>query len=158
MAHSGELAAFFAPSVNSYKRYQAGSFAPTAIAWAIDNRTVGFRVVGRGDSLRIECRMPGADANPYMAYAAALAAGLSGVRDRVEPPAHYEGNAYAATDLPRLPTSLRESIERLERSALAREAFGEDVVEHYLQFLRTEQSKFDGTVTDWERARFFERG
>ena len=158
MAHAGELAAFFAPSVNSYKRYQAGSFAPTAIAWAIDNRTVGFRVVGRGDSLRIECRMPGADANPYMAYAAALAAGLSGVRDRVEPPAHYEGNAYAAADLPRLPTSLRESIERLERSALAREAFGEDVVEHYLQFLRTEQSKFDGTVTDWERARFFERG
>ncbi|HVE65720.1 MAG TPA: glutamine synthetase family protein [Thermoanaerobaculia bacterium] len=158
MAHAGELSAFFAPSVNSYKRYQASSFAPTAIAWAIDNRTVGFRVVGRGDSLRIECRMPGADANPYLAYAAALAAGLAGVRDRIEPPAHYEGNAYAATDLPRLPASLRDAVDRLEKSALAREAFGEEVVEHYLQFLRTEQRKFDGVVTDWERARFFERG
>jgi glutamine synthetase len=93
-----------------------------------------------------------------MAYAAALAAGLSGVRDHVEPPAQYQGNAYAASDLPRIPTSLREAIGELEGSALAREAFGEDVVEHYLQFLRTEQRKFDGAVTDWERARFFERG
>ena len=158
MAHARELSVFFAPSVNSYKRYQSASFAPTAIAWAVDNRTVGFRVVGHGNSLRIECRMPGADANPYLAYAAALAAGLSGVRDRVEPPAHYPGNAYAATDLPRIPTSLHEAIGELERSPLAREAFGEDVVEHYLQFLRTEQRKFDGAVTDWERARFFERG
>jgi glutamine synthetase len=101
--------------------------------------------------------MPGADANPYMAYAAALAAGLAGVRDRVEPPAHYEGNAYTATELPRLPTSLHDALDRLEKSTLAREAFGEEVVEHYLQFLRTEQRKFDGAVTDWERARFFER-
>jgi glutamine synthetase len=114
-------------------------------------------VVGEGDSLRIECRMPGADANPYLAYAAALAAGLSGVRERIEPPAMYDGNAYAATDIPRIPTSLRDAIGELEKSALAPEAFGEEVVEHYLQFLRTEQRKFDGAVTDWERARFFER-
>lgn len=157
MKHARELAAFFAPSVNSYKRYQAGSFAPTAVAWAVDNRTVGFRVVGHEESLRIECRMPGADANPYMAYAAGLAAGLAGVRDRIEPPAMFEGNAYAARDLSRIPTSLREAIDGLEGSAFAREALGEDVVEHYLQFLRTEQRKFDGAVTDWERARFFER-
>jgi glutamine synthetase len=157
MAHAQELAAFFAPSVNSYKRYQSASFAPTAIAWATDNRTVGFRVVGRGESLRIECRIPGADANPYLAYAAALAAGLAGIRDRVEPPPEFSGNAYAATDLTRVPTSLRDAIDRLDGSALAREAFGEDVVKHYLHFLRTEQRKFDGAVTDWERARFFER-
>jgi glutamine synthetase len=157
MAHARSLAAFFAPSVNSYKRYQSGSFAPTGLTWGVDNRTVGFRVVGRGDSLRIECRMPGADANPYLAYAAALAAGLRGIRDRIEPPAMYVGNAYAAPDVPRIPTTLRDAIDRLEESALAREAFGEEVVEHYLQFLRTEQRKFDAAVTDWERARFFER-
>jgi glutamine synthetase len=157
MKHASELAAFFAPSVNSYKRYQSSSFAPTAVAWGVDNRTVGFRVVGRGDSLRIECRMPGADANPYMAYAGALAAGLAGVRDRIDPPAQHEGNAYVAADLPRLPTSLRDAIQLLEGSALARDAFGPEVVDHYLQFLRTEQRKFDGAVTDWERARFFER-
>jgi len=158
MSHAAELAVCFAPSINSYKRFQSASFAPTAIAWSHDNRTAGFRVVGEGDSLRIECRIPGADANPYIAYAAALAAGLDGVRRKAEPPEEFRGNAYQSEDLPRVPKNLRDAIARFESSAFAREAFGEEFVEHYLHFLSTEQRKFDETVTDWERARFFERG
>ena len=158
MARAGEIAALYAPSVNSYKRFQSASFAPTAIAWSHDNRTAGFRVVGEGNSLRIECRIPGADANPYVAYAAALAAGLDGIRRKAEPPEEFRGNAYEAENLPRVPKNLRDAIGRFESSAFAREAFGEEFVEHYLHYLRTEQRKFDGTVTDWERARFFERG
>ncbi len=158
MAHAEELAVCSAPSVNSYKRYQSASFAPTAIAWSHDNRTVGFRVVGHGESLRIECRIPGADANPYLAYAAALAAGLDGIRRQIEPPPIFQGNAYAAEALPRVRNTLRDAIANFEASPFAREAFGEEFVEHYLHFLRTEQRKFDGVVTSWERARFFERG
>jgi glutamine synthetase len=115
-------------------------------------------VVGEASSLRIECRIPGADANPYLAYAAALAAGLDGIRRRVEPPDSVQGNAYAAKDVPRVPPTLRDAIALFEASAFAREAFGEEFVEHYLHFLRTEQRKFDEAVTCWERARFFERG
>ena len=158
MSRAEELAVCFAPSINSYKRFQSASFAPTAIAWSHDNRTAGFRVVGEGDSLRIECRIPGADANPYVAYAAALAAGLDGIRSRTEPPAEFRGNAYEAEELPRVPKNLRDAIARFESSAFARKAFGEEFVEHYLHFLWTEQRKFDQAVTDWERARFFERG
>lgn len=158
MSRAEELAVCYAPSINSYKRFQSASFAPTAIAWSHDNRTAGFRVVGEGDSLRIECRIPGADANPYVAYAAALAAGLDGIRRRTEPPEEFRGNAYQAEGLPRVPKNLRDAISRFESSAFAREAFGEEFVEHYLHFLSTEQRKFDETVTDWERARFFERG
>ena len=157
MAHAEELAACYAPYVNSYKRYQSGSFAPTGIAWSYDNRTAGFRVVGHDSSLRVECRIPGADANPYIAYAATLAAGLDGIQRKIEPPAIFEGDVYAATSLPRVPRSLRDAIGRFEGSELARAAFGEEVVEHYLHFLRTEQRKFDEVVTSWERARFFER-
>jgi glutamine synthetase len=157
MAHARELIAFYAPSVNSYKRYQEGSFAPTGIAWSYDNRTAGFRIVGHGPSLRIECRIPGADANPYLAYAATIAAGLDGIRNRIEPPPIFQGNVYQAADLPQVPRTLRAAIGELERSELAREAFGADVVAHYLHFLRTEQRKFDEAVTCWERARFFER-
>ncbi|MCI0586969.1 MAG: glutamine synthetase family protein [Planctomycetes bacterium] len=158
MAHAAELSAFYAPNVNSYKRYQAGSFAPTAIAWSHDNRTAGFRVVGEGKSLRIECRIPGADANPYLAYAASLAAGLKGIAEKIEPPPIFRGDVYAAKALPQVPKTLREAIASLEKSAFAREAFGEEVHAHYLHFLRTEQRKFDEVVTCWERARFFERG
>jgi glutamine synthetase len=158
IAHAKELAAFWAPNVNSYKRYQAASFAPTAIAWSDDNRTAGFRVVGRGESLRVECRIPGADSNPYMAFAASLAAGLDGIAKKTEPPPIFEGDVYAAESLPRVPKNLRDAIALLEGSAFAREAFGADVLEHYLHFLRTEQRKFDEVVTSWERARFFERG
>jgi glutamine synthetase len=157
MAHASELAAFWAPNVNSYKRYQAGSFAPTGIAWSDDNRTAGFRVVGSGDALRIECRIPGADANPYLAFAASLAAGLDGIENRVEPPPVFAGDVYAAKALPRVPSTLREAIANLEGSTFARAAFGDAVVDHYLHYLRTEQRKFDEVVTSWERARFFER-
>lgn len=157
LRHARALSACWAPYVASYKRYQARSWAPTAIAWSYDNRTAGFRVVGRGPSLRIENRIPGADANPYVIYAAAIAAGLDGIRNKIEPPEIFQGDIYAAQELPRVPTTLHEAITEFERSDVAREAFGEDVYEHYLHFLRTEQRKFDEVVTCWERARFFER-
>jgi glutamine synthetase len=157
LKHARALSACWAPYVASYKRYQSRSWAPTAIAWSYDNRTAGFRVVGSGPSLRIECRIPGADANPYILYAAALAAGLDGIRNRIEPPDVFQGDIYAARDLPRIPTSLHEAIAEFDRCDLAKEAFGEDVYEHYLHFLRTEQRKFDEVVTCWERARYFER-
>ena len=157
LRHARALSACWAPYVASYKRYQARSWAPTSIAWSYDNRTAGFRVVGRGPSLRVECRIPGADANPYVIYAAAIAAGLDGIRNRIEPPDIFQGDIYAAQDLPKVPPTLRDAISEFERSDLAREAFGEDVFEHYLHFLRTEQRKFDEVVTCWERARFFER-
>ena len=155
--HARALTACYAPYVASYKRYQSRSWAPTAIAWSYDNRTAGIRVVGRGPSLRVECRIPGADANPYILYAAAIAAGLDGIRNRIEPPEIFQGDLYSAQELPRVPGTLREAISELERSDMAREAFGEDVFEHYLHFLRTEQRKFDEVVTCWERSRYFER-
>ena len=157
MHHARAISACLAPNVSSYKRYQKGSFAPTGIAWSYDNRTAGFRVVGHGPSLRIECRIPGADANPYIVYAAAIAAGLDGIAKRIEPPPIFQGDIYQSADLPSVPLTLHEAIGEFERSELARQAFGEDVVEHYLHFLKTEQRKFDEVVTCWERARFFER-
>ena len=157
LAHMGELTLWLAPNVNSYKRFRPGTFAPTGIAWSYDNRTAGFRVVGHGPSLRIECRVPGADANPYLAYAALLAAGLAGVERRIEPGPAFEGDAYVAQGLPRMPRRLHEAIEAFERSDLAREAFGEAVLAHYLHFARTEQDAFEARVTDVERERYFER-
>lgn len=158
MAHIRELFAFFAPYPSSYKRYVAGSFAPTGIAWSWDNRTAGFRIVGHGPALRIECRMAGADANPYLAFAATLAAGLDGIEKKTEPPPAFEGDVYQAQELPHVPHSLNDAIAALEGSTFARETFGNDVVEHYLHFFRTEQRKFDTAVTDWERRRYFEMG
>ncbi|RMH87353.1 MAG: glutamine synthetase [Calditrichaeota bacterium] len=158
MHHLREIFAFYAPYPNSYKRFVAGSFAPTGIAWSHDNRTACFRVIGHGPSLRIECRAPGADANSYLAYAATLAAGLEGIRQQIEPPPPFEGDVYAATDLPRVPHSLPEAAAELDNSAWARSTFGDAVVEHYVHFFRTEQQKFDQVVTAWERARYFERG
>lgn len=157
MAHVRELFPFYAPYPASYKRYVAGSFAPTGIAWSYDNRTAGFRVVGHGSSLRIECRTAGADANPYLAFAATIAAGLDGIEKKTEPPEAFEGDVYGALNLPQVPHSLPESIRALEQSTFAREVFGDDVVEHYLHFFRTEQRKFDAAVTDWERRRYFEQ-
>ena len=157
IAHASELMVCYAPTVNSYKRYQSASWAPTRLAWSHDNRTAGFRVVGEGDSLRIECRIPGADCNPYLAYAAALASGLDGIENRIEPPEAFSGDMYAATDIPRVPSTLREATDLFERSAFAKEAFGEDVVAHYVHFFRTEQAAYDSAVTDWERRRYFER-
>jgi glutamine synthetase len=157
IAHAAELMVCFAPTVNSYKRYRSGSWAPTGLAWAIDNRTAGFRALGEGAAARIEFRVPGADCNPYLAYAAALAAGLDGIERRTEPPPVLEGDAYAAGGVPALPASLAEATDRFEHGDFARSVFGPDVVEHYTRFFRVEQEAFDRAVTDWERQRYFER-
>jgi glutamine synthetase len=157
IAHVPEVMVFYAPNINSYKRYQAGSWAPTRMAWSYDNRTAGFRVVGRGNSLRIECRIPGADCNPYLTYAAALASGLDGIAQQIEPPDIFQGDVYAAQELPHVPHSLREATDLFERSDFARQAFGDDVVAHYTHFFRVEQNAYDRAVTDWERRRYFER-
>ena len=157
LAHVRELVFFLAPNVNSYKRFRPGMFAPTGIAWSHDNRTAGFRVVGHGPALRVECRVPGADANPYLAYAALLAAGLAGVEGRLDPGPAFEGNVYRAESLPQVPACLRDAISVLEQSKLARQAFGDAVVDHYLHFARTEQAALDTLVSDVERRRYFER-
>ena len=152
-----EMAVMFAPSVNSYKRYQLGSWAPTAIVWGHDNRTCGFRIVGEHKSFRVESRIPGADANPYYAFAATIAAGMYGIENK-EDPEMFEGNAYEARDVARVPSSLHEAIDAFEKSGVAREAFGEDVFEHLLNTARQEQVIFDNNVvTDWEVQRYFER-
>ena len=157
IAYASELAVCYAPTVNSYKRFEVGSWAPTALAWSPDNRTAGFRVVGSGPSLRIECRIPGADVNPYVAYAAAVASGLAGIEQRIEPPAAFLGDAYTGSDAPALPDSLEEATDRFEASEFARTAFGGDVVDHYVHFFRTEAEAYRRAVTDWERVRYFER-
>ncbi|MFQ5514895.1 MAG: glutamine synthetase family protein [Myxococcota bacterium] len=157
LEHARAITLFLAPNVNSYKRFVPGTFAPTAIAWSYDNRTTGFRVVGHGSSLRVECRIPGGDANPYLAFAALLAAGLDGIERKLEPPPLLSGNLYEAEGLPQVPRSLHEAIEAAAESRLLREALGEDVVEHYLHFARTEQGRFESAVTDWERVRYLER-
>jgi glutamine synthetase len=157
IAHAPEVMVFYAPTVNSYKRYQAGSWAPTRLAWSHDNRTAGFRVVGQGQGLRIECRIPGADCNPYLAFAAALASGLDGIENHIVPPPMFEGDVYAAGDLPEVPRTLSDAVGIFESSAFANTAFGEDVVGHYAHFFRTEQAQFERAVTDWERRRYFER-
>jgi glutamine synthetase len=157
MKYSRELCYFFAPSINAYKRYQSASWAPTKMAWAYDNRTVGFRVVGHGNSFRIENRMPGADANPYLAFAATLAAGMEGIAEQLDCGEIYRGNAYVDDKLPSLPKSLREAADLLEASKLARKTFGEDVVDFYVHTARLEVQAFDNVVTDWERQRYFER-
>ena len=157
IARAPELMVCYAPTVNSYKRYQSASWAPTRLAWSYDNRTAGFRVVGAGESLRIECRIPGADCNPYLAYAAALASGLDGIERKTEPPDVFSGDMYAAAKLPRVPASLREATDLFEKSKFARAVFGAEVVAHYSHFFRKEQEAFDGAVTDWERQRYFER-
>jgi glutamine synthetase len=152
-----ELAIFLAPTINSYKRFAAGSWAPTTLAWGHDNRTCGFRIVGHGAGLRAETRIPGGDANPYLAFAALLAAGLNGVEQGLELPPPLEGNAYES-DAERFPHSLRDAIAALEGGTMARAAFGDDVVDHYLNYARTEQRLFDEAVTCYERERMFERG
>ncbi|MDQ6819286.1 MAG: glutamine synthetase family protein [Actinomycetota bacterium] len=153
-----ELALLVAPSINSYKRYAAESWAPTSISWGRDNRTCGFRVVGHGHSRRAECRIPGADVNPYLGYAAMLAAGLDGIEQGTDPGPELKGNAYAEAKAEGFPSSLREAVDLWESSEFARAAFGEDVWRHYLNYGRTEQRLFDEVVTDYERRRMFERG
>ena len=152
-----ELAVFFAPTINSYKRYAAGSWAPTTLAWGHDNRTCGYRVVGHGKARRVETRIPGGDVNPYLAFAAMIASGLHGIEEGLEPPPPLEGNAYES-DAERFPSSMRDAIEALQSGGMARRAFGDQVVDHYLNYARTEQGQYDRFVTDWERRRYFERG
>jgi glutamine synthetase len=157
IACARELALFLAPTINSYKRYAAGSWAPTTLAWGHDNRTCGFRIVGHGSSLRTESRIPGGDVNPYLAFAALIAAGLYGIENELELPPPLEGNAYES-DAERFPGALREAIEALEQGTMARAALGDEVVEHYLNYGRVEQRLFDQVVTGWERERLYERG
>jgi glutamine synthetase len=157
IACASELAVFFAPSINSYKRFAAGSWAPTTLAWGYDNRTCGYRVIGHGSSLRAETRIPGADANPYLAFAALLAAGLYGIEHSLELGPAFEGNAYES-DVQRFPHAMREAIAALESGTVARTLFGDEVIDHYLNYARTEQRLFDGVVTSYERERMFERG
>jgi len=158
LRHARALSMLFAPHVNSYKRYVEGTFAPTRIAWSYDNRTVGFRVVGHGPSLRVECRIPGGDANPYLVYAGLIAAALDGLEHRIDPGPLFTGNGYTAHELPRVPYTLGEAVAEFEASPFVRNAFGDDVVEHLLHFVRAELAAYDRVVTDFERERFFERG
>jgi len=157
MKYSPELCYFFAPTINSYKRYQSASWAPTKMAWSHDNRTVGFRVVGHGNSFRIENRMPGADANPYLAFAAMMAAGMAGIEEQLDCGKDYHGNAYVDPKLKSLPKSLREASDLLHSCKLARKSLGDAVVDFYVHTAQLEAQAFNDAVTDWERARYFER-
>jgi glutamine synthetase len=155
--YSPELTYFFAPTINSYKRYQSASWAPTKIAWAYDNRTVGFRVVGEGPSFRLENRMPGADANPYLAFAAMITAGMAGIDEKLDCGDLYEGNAYVDPKLRSVPKTLRDAAGLLDKSQLARKTMGDAVVDFYVHTANCEVHAFDDAVTDWERIRYFER-
>jgi len=157
LALAGESMLFLAPYVNSYKRFQAQSFAPTRLAWSWDNRTTGLRVVGHGNSLRLESRIPGADCNPYLAYAAMIAAGLHGVDQGLPLEPAFSGNAYESSGVARVPGNLRDAIQRLEGSRVLRQALGDAVIDHYLHAARHEQADYDRAVTDYELRRMFER-
>jgi glutamine synthetase len=151
-----EMTLFFAPQINSYKRFAAGSFAPTAVAWGNDNRTCSLRVVGHGQSKRLENRLPGADVNPYLALAAMIAAGLHGIENELTLEPAFEGNAYES-DMPRVPHTMYDARGLFGSSAVAKEAFGEEVVDHYLNRARIELEAHEAAVTDWDRVRGFER-
>lgn len=157
LATAAEFSLLWAPTINSYKRFQLGSWAPTAIGWGIDNRTLGYRKVGHGAGTRVECRIPGSDANSYLAFAGMIAGGLHGITNRIEPPEPYRGNAYEATDLPRIPWNIADAIALWEGSEVARHAFGDDVHHHILNMARQEWIAFNATVTDWELRRYWER-
>jgi glutamine synthetase len=151
-----EFTLLYAPTINSYKRYQKGTFAPTGVAWGLDNRTCALRVIGHGQSLRPENRVPGGDVNPYLAISAIIAGGLHGVENELPMPDPLAGNAYSS-GVDHLPTTLRDAADLFEDSVIARAAFGDDMVEHYLHQARIEVAAYDAAVTDWERIRGFER-
>ncbi len=151
-----ELTLLYAPNVNSYKRFAAASFAPTAIAWGLDNRTCAVRLVGHGPSARMENRVPGGDVNPYLALAAMLAGGLHGIEQELPLGPELVGNAYDS-DAEKVPTTLREARDAFAGSAVARSAFGDEVVDHYTNAADVELAAFESSVTDWERRRGFER-
>ncbi|MGH7066261.1 MAG: glutamine synthetase family protein, partial [Acetobacteraceae bacterium] len=158
MTHAAEITWFLAPYVNSYKRFQAGTFAPTRLVWAHDNRTAGFRICGAGSkSVRVECRIGGADLNPYLALAALIAAGIKGLECGLDPGPAFSGDAYRAADVPEVPKTLRAAIAAMRGSAMLRDAFGEDVLAHYVHTAEWEQQECDRRVTDWELRRGFEQ-
>jgi glutamine synthetase len=156
LATAADFTLLYAPNVNSYKRFADGSFAPTTIAWGLDNRTCALRLVGHGAGARMENRIPGADVNPYLALAAMLAGGLHGIEQGLELEPALVGNAYTS-DKPRVPHTLRAAREAFTGSALARKAFGDEVVDHYTNMADVELRAFDAAVTDWELRRTFER-
>lgn len=151
-----EFTLLYAPTINSYKRFAKGSFAPTGVAWGVDNRTCALRIVGHGSGLRVENRVPGGDVNPYLGISAIIAGGLYGIENELELPDPVTGNAYA-TGVDTLPTTLRDAADLLDGSTIARAAFGDDVIDHYVHQARIEVEAFDAAVTDWERVRGFER-
>ncbi len=157
LTYAPDVLPFFAPTVNSYKRYVDGSWAPTRLAWSHDNRTAGFRVVGEGSSLRIETRIPGADVNPYLAYAGLLASGIAGLDENLAAPDVFEGDVYAAGRLPRIAYSLEEATAFYRHSEMAKASFGDDVINHYCHFYAKEYGAYRNSVSDWERRRYFER-
>ncbi|MEW9614752.1 glutamine synthetase family protein [Shinella sp. S4-D37] len=158
LAHAGEITYFLAPYINSYKRFVAGTFAPTKAVWSKDNRTAGYRLCGEGTKgIRIECRVGGSDLNPYLAMAALLAAGIAGIEQKLELEAPFEGDAYGGRDIREIPKTLRGATAALKESDMLREAFGDDVVEHYVRAAEWEQEEYDRRITDWEVARGFER-
>jgi glutamine synthetase len=158
MALSRELAVLVAPLLNTYKRNASLSWAPVNVVWGRDNRTTGFRLVGHGPGLHVENRFPGGDMNAYLTYAAMVGAGLYGIRHGLKLEDEFKGNGYLATGHPRMPRALYEAIWELERSEAAREIFGDDVVEHYLNAARVEQETYDSIVHPWDRERYLERG
>ncbi|MDV3129661.1 glutamine synthetase family protein [Mycobacterium sp. 21AC1] len=158
LRHATDISLLFAPTINSYKRFQPDQFAGTAIALGNDNRSCAFRLVGTGPSFRVENRIPGADVNPYYAYAATIAAGLDGIEHELSVPDVFEGNAWTGDDISIVPTSLHRSLDLFAESKMARTAFGDDVFEHLLASARSELEAFDShTVTDWESRRYYER-
>lgn len=158
LTHASEFTYFLAPNINSYKRFQAGTFAPTKAIWSADNRTAGYRICGEGTkAVRVECRVGGADLNPYLAFAALLAAGIRGIEEKLELEPEYRGDAYAAKRAREIPRTLRDAATALNKSKMLREALGEDVVDHYVHAAEWEQFEYDRRVTDWELYRGFER-
>jgi glutamine synthetase len=158
LAHAGDITYFLAPYINSYKRFVAGTFAPTKAVWSKDNRTAGFRLCGEGTKgIRVECRVGGSDLNPYLAMAALLAAGIAGIEKKMALEPAFVGDAYGAKNIREIPKTLRHATEQLDRSELLRSAFGDDVVDHYVRAGQWEQEEYDRRVTDWEVARGFER-
>ena len=158
LRHAGEITCFLAPYINSYKRFAKGTFAPTKTAWSIDNRTAGFRLCGEGtEAVRIECRIGGSDFNPYLALAAQLAAGIKGIEERLDLAPPTAGDIYASKRGQEIPATLRAATETLRKSKMLRQAFGDDVVDHYTRTARWEQEEFDRIVTSYEVARGFER-
>ena len=157
LAHASEFTCFLAPNINSYKRFQAGTFAPTKAIWSLDNRTAGYRICGSGKAVRVECRVGGSDLNPYLAFAAQIAAGISGIENKMELEPEFKGDAYAAKKAREIPSTLRDAAVALKKSKMLRAAMGDEVVEHYVHAAEWEQFEYDRRVTDWEIARGFER-